>query len=540
MNHFCLVSSAALALAVALLLPATAGATTDTYDYTGDVQSWVVPAGVTSATFDLYGAEGGTAYDSSYGAAGLGGRATATLAVTPGETIEIRVGGQGGASGGYNGGGAPNTNGPGGGGGATDIRQGGGALADRTLVAGGGGGSGACSGLGGTKSNGGAGGGLVGGDAPNTGACFSAADAGLGGTQSSGGTGGGSAGTLGQGGAAAPGGVYYRGGGGGGYYGGGGASYNQGAGGGSGYGPSGTTFETGVRSGNGAVTVTYLQPLTLTAATSGNGSGSVTSTPSGIDCHSGSSSDCTKSAIEGSDITLQASADAGSTFTGWSGGGCSGTGSCVVTLDAAKTVTADFTLQKRGLSVTRSGSGTGTVTSSPAGIDCGTTCAADFDYGTEVTLQPSADAGSTFTGWSGGGCSGTGSCTVKLDAAASVDAAFTDDPPVITSLRVTPSSFSPDPTPVKPKQLGATLEVGLSEKAQVRFRVRRNPARKSGNPGSTARVFTRELEQGESSIPFSGTFRKTLKPGRYQVIARATDSAGQRSKRARTKFRVKG
>ena len=458
MNHFCLVSSAALALAVALLLPATAGATTDTYDYTGDVQSWVVPAGVTSATFDLYGAEGGTAYDSSYGAAGLGGRATATLAVTPGETIEIRVGGQGGASGGYNGGGAPNTNGPGGGGGATDIRQGGGALADRTLVAGGGGGSGACSGLGGTKSNGGAGGGLVGGDAPNTGACFSAADAGLGGTQSSGGTGGGSAGTLGQGGAAAPGGVYYRGGGGGGYYGGGGASYNQGAGGGSGYGPSGTTFETGVRSGNGAVTVTYLQPLTLTAATSGNGSGSVTSTPSGIDCHSGSSSDCTKSAIEGSDITLQAS----------------------------------------------------------------------------------ADAGSTFTGWSGGGCSGTGSCTVKLDAAASVDAAFTDDPPVITSLRVTPSSFSPDPTPVKPKQLGATLEVGLSEKAQVRFRVRRNPARKSGNPGSTARVFTRELEQGESSIPFSGTFRKTLKPGRYQVIARATDSAGQRSKRARTKFRVKG
>ncbi|MCO5326331.1 MAG: hypothetical protein M9964_04640 [Solirubrobacterales bacterium] len=54
-------SSAALALAVALLLPATAGATTDTYDYTGDVQSGVVPAGVTSATFDLYGAEGGTA-----------------------------------------------------------------------------------------------------------------------------------------------------------------------------------------------------------------------------------------------------------------------------------------------------------------------------------------------------------------------------------------------------------------------------------------------------------------------------------------------
>lgn len=232
----------------------------------------------------------------------------------------------------------------------------------------------------------------------------------------------------------------------------------QGGGGGSGFGPSGTTFETGVRSGNGLATVTYLQPFTLTVATAGNGSGSVTSTPSGIDCHSGSSAGCTKSVIEGNEITLQASADTGSTFTGWSGAGCSGTGTCVV----------------------------------------------------------------------------------KLDEAASVDAAFADDPPAITSLGVTPSSFSPDPTPIKPKQLGATLEVGLSEKASVRFRVRRSPARQSGKPGSTARVFTRDLEGGDSSLPFSGTFRRTLKPGRYQVIARATDSTGQTSEKARAKFSVRG
>lgn len=314
----------------------------------------------------------------------------------------------------------------------------------------------------------------------------------------------------------------------------------QAGGGGSGFGPSGTTFETGVGSGNGLATVTYLQPFTLTVATAGNGSGSVTSTPSGIDCHSGSSAGCTKSVIEGNEITLQASADTGSDFTGWSGGGCSGTGSCAVTLDAAKSVTADFTLQKRSLTLTRSGGGTGSVTSTPAGIDCGTTCAADFDYGTEVTLRAGADTGSTFTGWSGASCSGTGSCVVKLDEAASVDAAFADDPPAITSLGVTPSSFSPDPTPIKPKQLGATLEVGLSEKASVRFRVRRSPARKSGKPGSTARVFTRDLERGDSSLPFSGTFRRTLKPGRYQVIARATDSTGQRSEKARAKFSVRG
>lgn len=69
------------------------------------------------------------AFDVSYG---LGGRATATLAVTPGEPIEIRVGGQGTSSGGYNGGGNPNFNGTGGGGGATDVRRGGSALAARS------------------------------------------------------------------------------------------------------------------------------------------------------------------------------------------------------------------------------------------------------------------------------------------------------------------------------------------------------------------------------------------------------------------------
>lgn len=196
------------------------------------------------------------------------------------------------------------------------------------------------------------------------------------------------------------------------------------------------------------------------------------------------------------------------------------------------------------LDVSASGSGTGYVDSSPAGIDCGTgshtTCSKSFGYGSSVTLTAHPGTGSDFTGWSGGGCSGGGSCVVKLNDAASVDAAFADDPPVITSLRITPSSFAPDPTPVKPKQRGATLEVGLSEQASVRFRVRRSPARKSGNPGSTARVFTRDLELGESPVPFSGTFRRTLKPGRYQVIARATDSAGQRSEKARAKFSVKG
>src|SRR5439155_65795 len=58
------------------------------------------------------------------------------------------------------------------------------------------------------------------------------------------------------------------------------------------------------------------------------------------------------------------------------------------------------------LTVSKTGTGSGTVTSSPAGISCGTTCSASFTSGTMVTLTAAPAAGSTFTGWSGGGCAG--------------------------------------------------------------------------------------------------------------------------------------
>ncbi|HUJ55842.1 MAG TPA: PKD domain-containing protein, partial [Gaiellaceae bacterium] len=64
------------------------------------------------------------------------------------------------------------------------------------------------------------------------------------------------------------------------------------------------------------------------------------------------------------------------------------------------------------LSVTRSGAGSGTVTSSPAGVSCGATCSHAYGAGTSVTLTARASSGSTFAGWSGGGCSGTRACVV--------------------------------------------------------------------------------------------------------------------------------
>ena len=79
------------------------------------------------------------------------------------------------------------------------------------------------------------------------------------------------------------------------------------------------------------------------------------------------------------------------------------------------------------LNVTRSGAGTGTVTSSPAGVNCGTTCAASYASGTAVTLTATPLSGSTFAGWSGA-CVGTGSCIVTMTAARNVTATFTSVP----------------------------------------------------------------------------------------------------------------
>jgi hypothetical protein len=79
------------------------------------------------------------------------------------------------------------------------------------------------------------------------------------------------------------------------------------------------------------------------------------------------------------------------------------------------------------LSVSKTGSGDGTVASNPAGINCGATCSASFDHNAFVTLTAEAIIGSTFTGWSGAGCSGTGTCIVTIGEGNSVTAYFTQN-----------------------------------------------------------------------------------------------------------------
>ena len=84
---------------------------------------------------------------------------------------------------------------------------------------------------------------------------------------------------------------------------------------------------------------------------------------------------------------------------------------------------ARLTLEYR-LSVTREGAGSGAVVSSPAGLDCGATCSAVFDGGTDVTLTATAADGSEFTGWTGDCAGASRTCTVAMQRARSVTATF--------------------------------------------------------------------------------------------------------------------
>lgn len=156
----------------------------------------------------------------------------------------------------------------------------------------------------------------------------------------------------------------------------------------------------------------------LTVSLAGSGSGSVSSSPVGIDC----GTDCAENYANGMVITLSAITDTGSTFTGWSGA-CSGMSDCHVTMTENKVVTAIFTIDQHDLSVHLDGTGSGSVNSTPAGIDCGTSCTGSFDYDTVVTLTATADTGSIFSGWEGA-CTGMAECSISMTETKTVTATF--------------------------------------------------------------------------------------------------------------------
>jgi hypothetical protein len=165
------------------------------------------------------------------------------------------------------------------------------------------------------------------------------------------------------------------------------------------------------------------RPAPLTIVGGGTGSGTVRSTPAGLDCrivNGQTQGTCTFSFPGDAQVTLTAVTQGGSAFAGWAEA-CAASGTattCVVTTDQARTVRASFGAL-RTVSVGGAGDGAGTVTSSPAGITCtvGATapgaCSASFVDGSTVTLTAAPASGSTFVDW-GGDCAGTTGATCTL------------------------------------------------------------------------------------------------------------------------------
>ncbi|MDQ2700733.1 MAG: Ig-like domain-containing protein, partial [Actinomycetota bacterium] len=266
--------------------------------------------------------------------------------------------------------------------------------------------------------------------------------------------------------------------------------------------------------GPAVITPTHALKVTRT----GNGQGTVRSSPAGIEC----GPDCSATYPAGTPVTLTAEPATGSDFKGWSKD-CPGDSTvCTVTTDQARDVETAFTLQKRSLALDKTDDGDGEVSTSPAGIE--------FDYGTTVTLTARAAPGSTFMGW-GGACSGKAACAVKMDRSRAVSARFVNDAPAITKFRLTPAKVRlGGRSKTSIRRRGPVIKVKLTEASKVRIRVTRK-----FNP---ARTFQVRLKSGQSRVRIPVKIRRKLKRGDYRLKAVATDALGRNSKNAQTRLKV--
>jgi hypothetical protein len=423
-----------------------------TLNYTGAMQTYTVPLGITSLTLEAYGAQGANSIDKliTNAVGGLGGYTKASMAVTPGQVLYVYVGGAGNISGagGFNGGGngGLSTAGggcsggyAGGGGGASDVRFGGLTLSNRILVASGGGASGRdyCNGscipcgCGGSGGDGGGLSGINGFAANNCGFSYPGTGTNFGGfgSQVSGGNFGlgdgggvnGTVGSLGIGGDGATGGYDVSGGGGGGGFygggGGGGASSGSGVGGGGGGGGSsyyGTltspTLLNGVKSGDGQVIITgsgvgctsvsrtAITVTVNTIPTIAVNSGSIcsgksfTMIPSGASSYTYSSGSAIVSPLTNTSYSV----------TGTSALGCVGSNTAVsgVTVIALPVISVNSGSICAGNSFTMTPSGASTYTYT----------------GGSAIVSPSLNSTYTVTGLSVSGCTNTAVSSVTVNA----------------------------------------------------------------------------------------------------------------------------
>jgi DNA-binding beta-propeller fold protein YncE len=172
----------------------------------------------------------------------------------------------------------------------------------------------------------------------------------------------------------------------------------------------------------------------LAVAKTGGGTGTVASSPPGLRCGGA----CEGEFENTSRVTLFAISARGSRLAGW--GGCDEqltATSCTVAMTTDRAVTAEFSpAPQKSLIVARTGAGSGTVVSSPFGVECGSTCEDEFDEGSSVVLTAAPAAGSRLVDWSGCDSQPTSSsCQVTMAAARSVTVQFETLPSGVEGVR---------------------------------------------------------------------------------------------------------
>ena len=516
---------------------ASASAGVASFQYVGTEQTWQVPAGVTKAHVSAIGAPGsvgGTDGACEQALGGQGARVEADIAVTPSATLYVEVGGvPGGSPYGWNG--VPDGQ-TGEGGGASDVRTVARAdplsLGSRLIVAGGGGSGGYCGGAGGSA-------GTAGSEDP-TASCAGVAGVGQPGTQSAGGAGGsgdypGAAGQLGYGGAGGDGPLArsLAGDGGGGYYGGGGGASapdagteicNSGGGGGSNLVPEG---------GSAALSSSPTSSITFSW-----GTGSLRFATDTMSSPESSSATVTVQRVDSSEgavsvhyATTDGTAAAGADYVATSG-----------TLSFAAGETAK----------------TFSLTVNDDSID-------EPDETISLTLSEP-------TGGASLGAPSTATLTIADDDAPPSQSPSQPQPqpltpfgadtvaPLIEALTLSPKRFAAarrgGPI-VKSRTVGTLVAYRLSEPATVRFVVQRATIgvkrggrcvkrRRSSPPGrrcirfeKVRGSFSHAGKAGRNALRFSGRLAgRLLRPGRYRLVAVATDSAGNRSRAANGSFTI--